>query len=65
MRAEVQTHYIYQYYYFMPKKQTSILDTTQGSHYIHQVTSMLATSKNILFPGHNDLLITGTYDLTL
>ena len=26
---------------------------------IHQVTSMLATSKNVLFPGHNHLLTTG------
>ena len=32
---------------------------------IHQVTTMLATSKNILFPGHNLLLTTGTDDLTL
>ena len=27
---------------------------------IHQVTTMLATSKNVLFPGHNHLLTTGT-----
>ena len=32
---------------------------------IHQVTTMLATSKNGLFPGHNHLLIIGTDDLTL
>ena len=34
---------------------------------IHQVTTMPATSKNILFPGHNHLLIinTGTDDLSL
>ena len=31
---------------------------------IYQVT-MLATCKNILFPGHNHLLTTGTDDLTL
>ena len=30
---------------------------------IHQVTTMLATSKNVLFPGHNHLLKTD--DLTL
>ena len=29
---------------------------------IHQVTAMLATSKNVLFPGHNHLLTTGTDD---
>ena len=32
---------------------------------IHQVISMLATSKDILFPGHNHLLTTGTDDPTL
>ena len=29
---------------------------------IRQVTTMLATSKNLLFPGHNHLLTTGTDD---
>ena len=29
---------------------------------IHQVTTMLATSKNVLFPGHNHLLTTGADD---
>ena len=32
---------------------------------IHQVTTMLATSKNVLFPGHNHLLNTGADDRTL
>ena len=32
------------------------MNTAQKSYYIHQVTTMLATSKNILFPGHNHLL---------
>ena len=32
---------------------------------IHQVTTMLATSKNVLFPGHNHLLTTGADDPTL
>ena len=32
---------------------------------IHQVTTMLSTSKNVLFPGHNHLLTTGNDDLTL
>ena len=32
---------------------------------IHQVTTMLATSKNVLFPGHNHLLTTSTDDPTL
>ena len=27
---------------------------------IHQVTTMLDTSKHVLFPGHNHLLTTGT-----
>ena len=29
---------------------------------IHQVTTMLATSETVLFPGHNHLLTTGTDD---
>ena len=29
---------------------------------IHQVTTMLATTKNVLFPGHDHLLTTGTDD---
>ena len=29
---------------------------------MHQVTTVLATSKNVLFPGHNHLLTTGTDD---
>ena len=32
---------------------------------IHQVTTMLATYKIVLFPGHNHLLTTGTDDPTL
>ena len=32
---------------------------------IHQVTTMLATSKNVLYPGHNHLLTTSTYDPSL
>ena len=32
---------------------------------IHQVTTMLATSENVLFPGHNHLLIISTDGLTL
>ena len=31
----------------------------------HQVTTMLATSKNVLCPGHNHLLTTSTDDLSL
>ena len=31
---------------------------------IHQVTTMLATSKNVLLPGHSHLLPTGTDDST-
>ena len=32
---------------------------------IHQVTTMLSTPKNVLFPGHNHLLTNGTDDPTL
>ena len=31
---------------------------------IHQLTTMLSTSKNIIFPGHNYLLTTSGDDLT-
>ena len=37
----------------------------QKNNTIHQVTTMLATSKNVLFPGHKHLLTTSTDDLTL
>ena len=32
---------------------------------IHQVTTMLYASKNVLFPGHNHLLTTGADDPSL
>ena len=32
---------------------------------IHQVATMLATSKNVIFPGHNHLLTSGTDDPSL
>ena len=32
---------------------------------IHQLTTMLSTSKNVLFPDHNHLLTTGADDPTL
>ena len=32
---------------------------------IHQVTTMLSTSKNVLFPGHNRLLTSCNDDPTL
>ena len=38
---------------------------TEQKNTIHQVTTMLATSKNVLFPGPNHLLTTSTDDLTL
>ena len=32
---------------------------------IHQLTTMLSTSENVLFPSHNHLLTTGADDPTL
>ena len=32
---------------------------------IHQVTAMLTTSTNVLFPGQNHLLTTGAHDPSL
>ena len=40
-------------------------NTEQKKHTIHQVTTMLSTSTNVLFPGHNHLLTSGTDDPTL
>ena len=45
--------------------QTFFSHLTAQKATIHQVTTMLATSKNVLFPGHNHLLITGPDNLTL
>ena len=42
-----------------------VVVTTQNIHYSKGVTTMLATSKNVLFPGHNHLLTTGTDDPSL
>ena len=39
--------------------------TVQKNATIHQVTTILATHKNVLFPGHNHLITTGTDDQTL
>ena len=51
-----QTHtgHVLTFTYIVQKKAT-----------IHQVTTMLATYKNVLFPGHNHLITTGTDDQTL
>ena len=35
---------------------------TAQKNTIHQVTNMLATSKNVLFPGHNHPLTTSADD---
>ena len=54
-------------YLTVPPKSTSYMHckTPHEKNTVHQVTTMLATSKNVLFPGHNHLLIIGTDDLTL
>ena len=41
------------------------ISTLHKNATIHQVTTMLATSRNVLFQGHNHLQTTGTDDLTL
>ena len=47
------------------EKQIARQPITAQTNIIHQVTPMLATSKNVLFPGHNHLLTTSTDDQTL
>ena len=44
---------------------TSVHCTKKPLSSIHQVATMLATSKNVLFQGYNYLLTTGADDLTL
>ena len=39
-----------------------MVHTAQKKNTIHQVTTMLSTSKNVPFPGHNHLLTTGADD---
>ena len=46
-------------------RQTLPSYTRQKKANIHHVTTMLATSENVLFPGHNHLLTTGTDDPSL
>ena len=40
-------------------------ESTAQKATIHQVTAMLATSKNVIFPGHNHLLTTCIDDPSL
>ena len=47
------------------KKNNPSQSTGQKKATIHQVTTMLVTSKNVLLPGHNHLLTTGTDDRSL
>ena len=44
---------------------SNVMYTHCTKNTIHQVTAMLATSKNVLFPGHNHLLTTGTDEPSL
>ena len=41
------------------------MDNTGQKPTIHQLTTMLATSKTVLFPGHSHLLTTGADDPSL
>ena len=46
--------------------KSTILEVALGKKAtIHQVTTMLATSKNVLFPGHNHLLTASGNDPSL
>ena len=53
--------------YFQSNSCTLLSDfnTAPKKATIQQVTTMLATSKNVLFQGHNQLLTTGNDELTL
>ena len=43
----------------------SVTDTLDTNRSLHQVTTMLSTSKNVLFPGYNQVLTTGADDPSL
>ena len=45
---------------FTEREKKKQKKTKKHTHTIHWITTMLATSKNIPFPGHDHLLITGT-----
>ena len=47
------------------RRKMLLSHTAQKKVTIHQVTTMFATSKNVLFPGHNHLPTTGPDDSTL
>ena len=49
---------------YVPVLTGELSDSAQ-KNIIYQVTTMLATSNNVLFPGHNHLLSRGTDDPTL
>ena len=46
-------------------KVSNLQFTQREQTTIHQLTSMLETSKNVLFPGHNHPLTTSADDLTI
>ena len=48
-----------------PQDKHKVLLSPSKKATIHQVTTMIATSKNVLFSGHNHLLTTGTADPSL
>ena len=51
-------------FYYL-KNMQSMQITLGKKATIHQVTTILTTSKNVLYPGQNHLLITGADDPTL
>ena len=46
-------------------QEAQALLTLRNKATFHQVTTLLANSENVLFPGHNHLLTTGTDDPSL
>ena len=47
------------------KSELCFVSITPQKTTVHQVTTMLSTSKTVLFPGYNHLLTTSADDLTL
>ena len=68
---QLYSRYVYMYFFLgsniLSKSyhDSGIVESLRIKATIHQVTTMLATSTNALFPGYNHLLTAGTDDPTL
>ena len=67
-RYELQVYEFQETYFLQMNVEKStfyLCETLRNNATIHKVTTMLATSKNVLFPSHNHLLTTDIDDPSL